>query len=126
MPDSGQGRIADYPRRFHQASIARSSVHRTLGKHGLNRLPANQKPSAAPQMLETVQEAAGGHRLQLDVKQLLNWHGVSDDIHLFNQKLREWEDYYIVRTGRSTGKPRMNGFSQRSELRCHWGPESLQ
>jgi len=25
---------------------------------------------------------------------LLNRDGVSDDIHLFNQKLREWEDYY--------------------------------
>ena len=21
-------------------------------------------------------------------------HGVTDDIHLFNEKLREWEDYY--------------------------------
>jgi hypothetical protein len=26
--------------------------------------------------------------------QLLDRHGISDDIHLFNQKLREWEDYY--------------------------------
>ena len=26
--------------------------------------------------------------------QLLDRDGVSDDIHLFNQKLREWEDYY--------------------------------
>jgi transposase InsO family protein len=26
--------------------------------------------------------------------QLLDQGGVSDDIHLFNEKLREWEDYY--------------------------------
>ena len=26
--------------------------------------------------------------------QLLDQGGISDDIHLFNQKLREWEDYY--------------------------------
>jgi transposase InsO family protein len=26
--------------------------------------------------------------------QLLDSGGVSDDIHLFNKKLREWEDYY--------------------------------
>jgi hypothetical protein len=25
--------------------------------------------------------------------QLLDQHGISDDIHLLNQKLREWEDY---------------------------------
>ena len=26
--------------------------------------------------------------------QLLDQNGISDDIHLFNDKLREWEDYY--------------------------------
>ena len=26
--------------------------------------------------------------------QLLDQNGVADDIHLFNEKLREWEDYY--------------------------------
>ena len=26
--------------------------------------------------------------------QLLDQGGISDDIHLFNEKLREWEDYY--------------------------------
>ena len=26
--------------------------------------------------------------------QLLDQDGISDDIHLFNEKLREWEDYY--------------------------------
>jgi transposase len=39
----GPGRIADYLKRFHQVAIAQSSVHRILSKHGMNRLPANQK-----------------------------------------------------------------------------------
>ena len=26
--------------------------------------------------------------------QLLDKNGITDDIHLFNEKLREWEDYY--------------------------------
>jgi transposase len=39
----GAGRIADYLRRFHQVAIARSSVHRILVRHGMGRLPVNQK-----------------------------------------------------------------------------------
>ena len=39
----GAGRIADYLKRFHQLSIATSSVHRILERHGMSRLPANQK-----------------------------------------------------------------------------------
>lgn len=26
--------------------------------------------------------------------QLIDQNGISDDIHLFNHKLRQWEDYY--------------------------------
>ena len=29
-----------------------------------------------------------------DCAQLLDKDGIADDIHLFNDKLREWEDYY--------------------------------
>jgi len=25
---------------------------------------------------------------------MLDQNGISDDIHLFNEKVREWEDYY--------------------------------
>lgn len=25
---------------------------------------------------------------------MLHWDGIADDIHLFNAKLRKWEDYY--------------------------------
>ena len=34
---------ADYLRRFHQLSLAVSSVHRILVRHGLNQLPASQR-----------------------------------------------------------------------------------
>ena len=39
----GPGRIAAYLHRFHQVTIAGSSGHRILVRHGMNRLPANQK-----------------------------------------------------------------------------------
>jgi hypothetical protein len=39
----GPGKIADYLKRFHQCSLAVSSVHRILLRHGLNRLPSSQK-----------------------------------------------------------------------------------
>ncbi len=195
----GPGKIADYLRRFHQVSIARSSVHRILGKHGLNRLPANQKHRPHRLRWRRYEKPQPGHRLQVDVKFLerlpgsrkrlyqftaiddctrirvlkvfdacnqatairfiddvvrrlpfrvhvvqtdngaefqsrFHWHleahdirhvyirpgtphlngkvershrvdqqefyqlldkdGISDDVHLFNEKLREWEDYY--------------------------------
>ena len=195
----GAGRIADYLQRFHQLSVARSSVHRILGAHGMNRLPANQKHRPHKQRWQRYEKPQPGYRLQLDVKfleriagtrkrlfqftaiddctrirvlkvydacnqrtairfidevlrrlpfrvhvvqtdngaefqsrfhwhlervdirhvyirprtphlngkvershrvddqefyQLLDKNGVADDIHLFNEKLREWEDYY--------------------------------
>ena len=34
---------------------------------------------------------AGGDKCSY---QLLDKGGITDDIHLFNNKLREWEDYY--------------------------------
>jgi transposase InsO family protein len=195
----GPGKIADYLKRFHQVSIARSSVHRILSKHGMNQLPANQKHRPNTRRWQRYEKPKPGHRLQMDVKfleripgtgkrlypftaiddctrirvlkvydacnqrpairfleevvrrlpfrihvvqtdngaefqsqfpwhaqaldiqhvyirprtphlngkvershrvddqefyQLLDRDGVSDDIHLFNEKLREWEDYY--------------------------------
>jgi len=195
----GPGKIADYLQRFHQCSIATSSVHRILGAHDMNRLPANQKHRPHKKRWQRYEKAQPGHRLQMDVKfleripgtrkrlfqftaiddctrirvlkvydacnqatairfidevlrrlpfrvlvvqtdngaefqskfhwhleqrdirhayirprtphlngkvershrvddqefyQLLDKNGVTDDIHLFNQKLREWEDYY--------------------------------
>ena len=38
--------------------------------------------------------------------QLLDQDGISDDIHLFNEKLREWEDYYNYhRPHGASGRP---------------------
>ena len=195
----GPGRIAAYLRRFHQIEIAVSSVHRILSRHGMNRLPANQKHRPHGKRWQRYEKPQPGHRLQVDVKFLeripgthrrlyqftaiddctrirvlkvydrcnqrtavqfiddvlrrlpfrvlvvqtdngaefqsqFHWHletldirhvyirprtprlngkvershrvddeefyqlldqgGISDDIHLFNEKLREWEDYY--------------------------------
>ena len=39
----GPGKIADYLRRFHELSLAVSSVHRILERHDMNRLPGSQK-----------------------------------------------------------------------------------
>ena len=195
----GPARIAAYLHRFHRIEIAGSSVHRILQRHGMNRLPANQKHQPHGKRWQRYEKAQPGHRLQLDVKFLeripgsrrrlyqftaiddctrirvlkvydacnqrtailfvdevlrrlpfrvhvvqtdngaefqsqFHWHlealdvrhvyirprtprlngkvershrvdnqefyqlldkdGISDDIHLFNEKLREWEDYY--------------------------------
>jgi len=195
----GPGRIADYLRRFHHLTVARSSVHRILIRYGMNRLPANQKRRPTGRPWKRYEKPQPGHRLQLDVKfleriagsrkrlyqftaiddctrirvlkvydacnqrtaiqfinevrrrlpfrirviqtdngaefqtgfhahvegldmrhvyirprtphlngkvershriddqefyQLLDQDGITDDIHLFNEKLREWEDYY--------------------------------
>lgn len=195
----GPGRIAAYLHRFHQLTIAGSSVHRILKRHGMNRLPANLKHRPYGRRWKRYEKPRPGHRLQIDVKFLeripdsrrrlfqftaiddctririlkifdacnqrtaiqfidevlrrlpfrihvvqtdngaalqseFHWHlkshdihhvyirprtprlngkvegshrvddqevyqlldkdGISDDIHLFNEKLREWEDYY--------------------------------
>ena len=57
--------------RFHQVSIALSSVHRLLGKHGMSRLPANQKHRPHRTRWTRYEKPRPGHRLQLDVKFLL-------------------------------------------------------
>jgi transposase InsO family protein len=64
----GPGRIADYLKRFHRISIARSSVHRILGRHGVQRLPANQKHRPHGQRWQRYEKPQPGHRLQVDVK----------------------------------------------------------
>jgi transposase len=64
----GAGKIADSLQRFHQVSVARSSVHRILGKHGMHRLPANQKHRPHKHRWQRYEKPKPGHRLQLDVK----------------------------------------------------------
>jgi hypothetical protein len=59
--------------------------------------------------------------------QLLDRDGIADDIHLFNAKLKEWEDYYNYtgRTGRWRARPRTSGYWQRQEPERHRRPENL-
>jgi transposase InsO family protein len=64
----GPRRIADYLQRFHQIRVAGSSVHRILAKHGLNRLPANQKHRSQAKRWQRYDKPQPGHRLQMDVK----------------------------------------------------------
>jgi transposase InsO family protein len=64
----GPGRIADYLTRFHQVTLAVSSVHRILVRHGMNRLPANQKHRSHVKRWQRYEKPQPGHRLQIDVK----------------------------------------------------------
>ena len=138
---SAPGRIASYLYRFHRIAIAGSSVHRILKRHGMNRLPANQKHQPHGKRWQRYEKPQPGQRLQLDVKFLERIPGTRrrlyqftaiddctrirvlkvydacnqrmavqfiDEVcrrlpfrvqvvqtdNLFNEKLREWEDYY--------------------------------
>jgi transposase InsO family protein len=79
----GAGRIADYLKRFHQVGIARSSVHRILAKHGMPRLPANQKHRPHKQRWQRYEKPQPGHRLQVDVKFLERIPGTGKRLYQF-------------------------------------------
>ena len=64
----GPRRIADYLKRFHAVSLATSSVHRILGRHGMQRLPASRKHHSPATRWTRYEKPQPGHRLQLDVK----------------------------------------------------------
>ena len=64
----GPGKIADYLKRFHQVTVTRSTVHRILIRHGMNRLPANQKHQPHRKRWLRYEKPQPGHRLQVDVK----------------------------------------------------------
>ena len=79
----GPGRIADYLKRFHGLAIARSSVHRILGRHGMHRLPANQRHRQHATRWQRYEKPQPGHRLQLDVKFLERIPGTSKRFYQF-------------------------------------------
>jgi transposase InsO family protein len=79
----GPGKIADYLQRFHQTSVARSSVHRILRRHGMNRLPANQKHQPHRKRWQRYEKPQPGHRLQLDVKFLERIPGSRQRLYQF-------------------------------------------
>ena len=79
----GPGRIADYLRRFHDIVVAVSSVHRVLLRHGMNRLPANQKHRAHTKRWQRYEKPQPGHRLQMDVKFLERIPGTRKRLYQF-------------------------------------------
>jgi transposase InsO family protein len=79
----GPRRIADYLKRFHSLSLATSSVHRILGKHGMSRLPANQKHRQHTKRWKRYEKAQPGHRLQMDVKFLERIPGTRQRLYQF-------------------------------------------
>ncbi len=79
----GPGRIAAYLHRFHQIVIAVSSVHRILARHGMNRLPANQKHQPHGKRWQRYEKPQPGHRLQLDVKFLERIPGTRRRLYQF-------------------------------------------
>jgi transposase InsO family protein len=79
----GPGKIADYLRRFHHVTVARSTVHRILIRHGMNRLPANQKRRPNGRAWRRYEKPQPGHRLQLDVKFLERIAGTRKRLYQF-------------------------------------------
>jgi hypothetical protein len=79
----GPGRIADHLRRFHHITVARSSVHRILIRHAINRLPANQKRRPTGRAWQRYEKPQPGHRLQLDVKFLERIAGTRKRLYQF-------------------------------------------
>jgi len=79
----GPGRIADYLKRFHQRTVAVSSVHRVLLRHGMNRLPANQKHRPHAKRWLRYEKPLPGHRLQIDVKFLERIPGTRKRLYQF-------------------------------------------
>ena len=79
----GPRRIADYLKRFHAITLAMSSVHRILCRHGLRWLPANQKHRSHGVRWIRYEKAQPGHRLQLDVKFLERIPGTQKRLYQF-------------------------------------------
>lgn len=79
----GPRRIAAYLKRFHRQVIAASSVHRILQRHGLNRLPANQKHRPHGKRWQRYEKPQPGHRLQVDVKFLERIPGTRTRLYQF-------------------------------------------
>jgi transposase-like protein len=79
----GPGKIADYLKRFHQQSLAVSSVHQILVRHGLNRLPRNQKHRTHAKRWQRYEKPQPGLRLQVDLKFLERIPGTQKRFYQF-------------------------------------------
>jgi transposase InsO family protein len=79
----GPSRIAAYLKRFHRQTIAVSSVHRILQRHGLNHLPASRKHRPHGKRWQRYEKPQPGHRLQVDVKFLERIPGTRTRLYQF-------------------------------------------
>lgn len=79
----GPGRIANYLQRFHQLTVAVSTVHRILIRYGVNRLPANQKRRPTGRPWHRYEKPQPGHRVQVDVKFLERIAGTRKRLYQF-------------------------------------------
>jgi transposase InsO family protein len=79
----GPSRIAAYLKRFHHLSVACSTVHRILIRHGMNHLPANRKARSPGRAWQRYEKPQPGHRLQLDVKFLERIAGTGKRLYQF-------------------------------------------
>ena len=79
----GPRRIGDYLKRFHGVSVATSTVHRILRKHGMQRLPANRTHRSPAARWIRYEKPQPGHRLQLDVKFLERIPGTHKRLYQF-------------------------------------------
>ena len=100
----GPQRIADYLRRFHELAV-QSQFHWRLEALAFRHVYIRPR---TPRLNGKVERS---HRVDdQEFYQLLDKNGISDDIHLFNEMLREWEDYYNYHRPHwlSTVRPRTN------------------
>ncbi len=79
----GPSKIASYLHRFHAITVAVSSVHRILRRHGVNRLPGNQKYRPHKQRWQRYEKPQPGHRVQVDVKFLERIPGTQKRFYQF-------------------------------------------
>ena len=98
----GQLRISWYLWRYHQIKISAAGVYHVLKRHGMNRLPQNQRKRSIliPQRYE---KQVPGHHVQVDVKflffkdqngkQVKRYQYTAIDVDL-KAKLAEWEAFY--------------------------------
>ena len=66
----GQQRISWYLARYHNIKVSPGGVRGVLLRHGLNRLPKNQKKRSLP-VFKRYEKQVPGHRIQVDVKFLI-------------------------------------------------------
>jgi len=100
----GPLKISMYFKRYHDIETSNSGVWRVLDRLGMGWLLANQRYKRHKQRWKCYEKPQPGHQVQIDVKFIALIAGVTakkhyqftviDDTKLFNDKLKQWEDYH--------------------------------